>query len=251
MMTRLKLIIATLLLAVVANSALAGRIVVNHDEWTLSDTGFASSPGAGVFTDNVAQFFSGGGPGNFHAYSNNFGLTQSSLANAFSVAGHSYSTGNGFAFDLANLSAFDGIFLAGSTAGVDTSVLVDYVNAGGSVYLGAGTGTFGSAAAEADFWNPFLNNFGIGFQTSFNLSQGDLDVSSEPHPIFDGVGTLYENNGNTILELVALDPDTSIFFGGRYAVHDSASVIPVPAAFWLFGTALIGFVGYSKRRKEA
>ena len=25
--------------------------------------------------------------------------------------------------------------------------------------------------------------------------------------------------------------------------------IPVPAAFWLFGTALIGFVGYSRRRK--
>ena len=222
-MTRLKLIIATLLLSIVANSALAGRIVVNHDEWTLSDTGFAQSPGAAVFTDNVAQFFSGGGPGNFHAYSNNFGLTQSSLATAFSNAGHSYSTGNVFAFDLANLSAFDGIFLAGNTAGVDTTVLVDYVNAGGSVYLGAGTATFASAAAEANFWNPFLNAFGMEYQPLFNGSVGNLDVSSQPHPIFDGVGSLYEASGNTIIELVALDPNTSIFFDGRYAVHDSGS----------------------------
>ena len=28
-----------------------------------------------------------------------------------------------------------------------------------------------------------------------------------------------------------------------------APVIPVPAAAWLFGTALVGFVGYSRRRK--
>ena len=27
--------------------------------------------------------------------------------------------------------------------------------------------------------------------------------------------------------------------------------VPVPAAFWLFGTALIGVVGFSKRRKAA
>lgn len=30
-----------------------------------------------------------------------------------------------------------------------------------------------------------------------------------------------------------------------------ASVVPVPAAIWLFGTALIGLVGFSKRRKAA
>jgi hypothetical protein len=29
------------------------------------------------------------------------------------------------------------------------------------------------------------------------------------------------------------------------------SVVPVPAAIWLFGTALIGFVGMSRRRKVA
>jgi hypothetical protein len=29
------------------------------------------------------------------------------------------------------------------------------------------------------------------------------------------------------------------------------SAVPVPAAIWLFGTALIGLVGFSKRRKAA
>ncbi len=31
----------------------------------------------------------------------------------------------------------------------------------------------------------------------------------------------------------------------------SVSAVPVPAAFWLFGTALVGFVGISRRRKIA
>lgn len=30
---------------------------------------------------------------------------------------------------------------------------------------------------------------------------------------------------------------------------ESASVIPVPAAVWLFGTGLLGIIGYSKRKK--
>jgi hypothetical protein len=31
----------------------------------------------------------------------------------------------------------------------------------------------------------------------------------------------------------------------------SISEVPIPAAAWLFGTALIGFVGMSRRRKVA
>ncbi len=40
------------------------------------------------------------------------------------------------------------------------------------------------------------------------------------------------------------DGDGSISHVAIYGV----SPIPVPAAFWLFGTALIGFIGYSRRR---
>lgn len=41
---------------------------------------------------------------------------------------------------------------------------------------------------------------------------------------------------------------------GRWGVNMSvsnASVVPVPAAIWLFGTALAGLVGFGKRRKTA
>jgi len=41
-------------------------------------------------------------------------------------------------------------------------------------------------------------------------------------------------------------PDDQI----RWEVTEfSVSAVPVPAAVWLFGTALIGFVGYSRRRR--
>ena len=42
-------------------------------------------------------------------------------------------------------------------------------------------------------------------------------------------------------------PDSSETF----AVWTSAGTVPVPAAIWLFGTALLGFVGMSRRRKVA
>lgn len=251
-MKRFLIFIATALFAILANTALAGRIVVNHDEWTLSNPGFSLSPDASIFADNVAQFFTGGGAGTFHAYSTNFGLNESSLAAALSGAGHTYTTGTGPSFDLAGLQAFDGIFVAGPAAGLDTAVLADYVNAGGSVYLAGGTGSFGSPLAEANFWNSFLNLFGMEFETTFNRLGGSFNVQAEPHAIFNNVDTLYENNGNTVLELAAINPNTNIYFDGRYAVYDdtiSPPAVPVPAAFWLFGTALIGLVGFNKRRK--
>ena len=211
-MKRLSIFLATALLAIASNTALASRIVVNHDEWTLSNFGFSQSPDAGIFADNVARFFNDGNPGNFHAYSTNFGLVETSLASAMSGAGHTYTTGTGISFDLSGLQAFDGIFVAGQATGLNPLVLVDYVNAGGSVYLVGGTGNFGGAAGEAAFWNSFLNPFGMEFQTSYNGFNGNFNVQPAPHPIFNNVNTLYENNGNTVLGLAALNPNTSIYF---------------------------------------
>ena len=33
----------------------------------------------------------------------------------------------------------------------------------------------------------------------------------------------------------------------NFAIYGNVNPIPVPAAFWLFGTALLGFIGYSRR----
>ena len=47
--------------------------------------------------------------------------------------------------------------------------------------------------------------------------------------------------------------DLNNFFSGNaishVALYGNVSPIPVPAAFWLFGTALIGFVGMSRRTR--
>ncbi len=51
-----------------------------------------------------------------------------------------------------------------------------------------------------------------------------------------------------------LDPlnDTSIRFpdGDTYAVWSQSTVVPVPAAIWLFGSGLLGLVGFSNRKKK-
>jgi hypothetical protein len=52
---------------------------------------------------------------------------------------------------------------------------------------------------------------------------------------FDGVPGAYDDNDGSYVVSIG--------------VNEPPSVVPVPAAIWLFGTALIGLVGFSKRRK--
>ena len=56
---------------------------------------------------------------------------------------------------------------------------------------------------------------------------------------FNSVSLAYGTGSGTLAHFI-----TRIDIG-----YDDVSVVPVPAAVWLFGTALIGFFGYSRRRK--
>ena len=66
---------------------------------------------------------------------------------------------------------------------------------------------------------------------------------------------LFKNVGDLALATVGLGwlEDFSDFTGRSFDVYrlSHISAVPVPAAVWLFGTALIGLVGFSKRRKAA
>jgi len=73
----------------------------------------------------------------------------------------------------------------------------------------------------------FSNNGETAEDTFFGISHGG------------GISRIFISNTGGGIEVDHLQ------YGG------SASVIPVPAAVWLFGTALIGLVGFSKRRKAA
>lgn len=199
-----------------------GRIVVNHDEWTLSNFGFSFTPDAAQFARNVACWFTGGAPGDFLVYSDNFGLTGSPLAGTMTGAGHTWSVGF-VEFSLANLQQYDAIFLAGNAA--DNAVLIDYVAAGGNVYIAGGTTGHG---CEQVTWNTFLHAFGLAYGPCYNGIAGALPITSD-HPIFTGVTSLYQNNGNTVLELNPSNPRTAIlaFFGsnGLYGVFDSTAIV--------------------------
>ncbi len=199
----------------------AGKIVVNHDDWTLSNTGFTTGGGIndpGVFAVNVANYFTGGQPGAFLAYSSSFGLTQSMLAAAMTGAGHSWTVSMAQPFTVATLSNYDGVFVGGNS-NLSSQVLIDYVISGGNVYIFGGAG----GGFEPTTFNPFLNTFGLSFGSPYNGLSGSFALSSS-HPLFAGVDHLYHASGSTITDTTPGDPRSQIIMMagglGIYAVYD-------------------------------
>jgi hypothetical protein len=85
------------------------NIILNHDEWTLTEQGFAASPYAGQFARNIANWFTGGRPGKFLAYTKtvpgsvDFAYTGPSLRAAMETAGHTWVTSSTVPFTLETL----------------------------------------------------------------------------------------------------------------------------------------------------
>jgi hypothetical protein len=234
MRSLVRFMIATALAFVFAPTAFAGRIIVNHDEWTLSDTGAASAGAANVstFIGNVASFMNiDGGACNFLVYSSNFGVTQAAFTSGMSAAGCSITAYTGvFNTGVGTLADYDGVFLALPPATYDPTALASYVNSGGSAYIAAGTG-IGGSVVEAGVWDPFLNLFGLDLGAAYNGCCG-VDPVEVTHVIETGVSQLYYNNGNTVT-LVGGNPNAQIieFSGtglGLIGVYDDVGVTPVP-----------------------
>lgn len=194
-----------------------GRIVVNHDEWTFTDERMGDN--GKTFALNVAKFFKPDGAGKFLAFSGNFALIGDTIRNTMESAGHQWvnSTSHGI-FTLENLLTYDGVFLAGNN--VDQQVLIDYVNAGGNVYVAAGTG-WGYPDEEAAYWNTFLNTFGLNFASHHNDVRGMYPKTSN-HSLLNGVDSLFFDKGNSVNELDPSNEKTDIIFH-----HESEGLIGI------------------------
>lgn len=186
---------AALLAAILLTSSLAsaGRVILNNDEWTFTELGFASAPVSTTrFAQNLAAYMNAdGGACNLLVYSSNFGVTGSSFKGALNAAGCSV-TYDGSAMSVASLSNYDGVLLAGNGYS-DAATLAAYVALGGSVYVAGGTGI----ANEDTVWDALTHPLGLDLGESYNGLYGTYAVLAAD-PLLDGVTELFFINGNSV-----------------------------------------------------
>lgn len=232
-------------------NAHAGFLVANNDEWTLSDQGFNAAPATGAFINNVTNLFTGDQAGNFLAYSNNFGLTGTSLKNAVEGAGHTWTAATTVTFDVATLNNYDGIFLGGTPGLANQQVVIDYLLGGGNAYIMAGTGAYGGAAAEAAAWNDVLALGGLQFASNWCCSNVNTAPDDGSHPLLAGVPNLFFDYGNAITDLDTAGTNGEVLFSyngngmlalssfGDLPPDSQYSPVPAPSMIWLFGLGLL------------
>ena len=128
--------------------------------------------------------------------------------------------------------------------------------------FGSETGLFGSTDWAELAKDDGTVTGGIGLSVnSLNASSGSWSVNSGALDLFARV-VLALKAGNTFAAYL-YEPGSSAGSSGTWAtgaldgkdlshftIYTSGmSAVPVPAAAWLFGTALIGFIGFSRRTR--
>ena len=137
--------------------------------------------------------------------------------------------------------------------------------ASGTPYIIEVSGTFdincsGPCLADAEYYlfggtaydnTGFSNTDGVGVNVGAQINGVSIDWG--PFQPLHVYSILFLGLGSTI-NMGYLDTnygDNTGSLSVTIATTSTIPAVPVPAAFWLFGTALIGFVGMSRRRKVA
>ncbi|MET0029004.1 MAG: hypothetical protein ABW101_15350 [Candidatus Thiodiazotropha sp.] len=173
------------------------------------------------------------------------------------------------AFNYTALADGGGATIAGSF-GYETTTPDSDPDTAVGVYVGAGylngTITGGAYGGQSfNFTNTYvevLDNYQsfsgtyddlyVGSSSDFNsnsyleLGSSDLNwLSGDALPT-----TLLPLSGYLYLDVILGDDFTGVSVNESYTLT-SISAVPVPPAIWLFGSALAGFVGWSRRRQKA
>ena len=94
-----------------------------------------------------------------------------------------------------------------------------------------------------------LNEYGSGFDYGILGYTGDSMIDGYHTRLgvyHTTVNNLYIND---VIDALNQHDATTYLYNGSYLV--SVSTVPVPAAAWLFGSALLGFFGFSRRKANA
>jgi len=114
------------------------------------------------------------------------------------------------------------------------------LGSGNSFDMLFGMSSAGNDIGQSTFTNPF--DFSIS-----NASTVLLPAQAIPGSLTTLYVTLAYSDDIFDVESLILSSDSGQISGQLPGVSN----VPVPAAFWLFGTALIGFIGISRRTKVA
>lgn len=216
-----------------------GRVIAIGDEWMLSDAAFNRNAGAtqSLATSLSGYFRRGSVPGNFLVVSSSAsfpgidgvrGVLSPQLASFMTSLGNTWTVNPvGFEFTANQLSAFDAVFLSGTvgSGASNADVLADFVHGGGSVLVMAGTGDFGSAGAEAQAWNPFLNQFGLALESSwFGLGTGpgnsrlvDVPVTPVGNDLAIASSSVLWSFGHRVVDTTPSEQTSQIALNGDFS----------------------------------
>lgn len=191
----------------------AGRVVVCGDEWALNNSAFtAQIPDSAQYVKNVFLFLAG--PSGKILDTTDIPTVGSSLQNKLVALGYQYTKDTTSAITPALLAPYKAVVFGGLRGRCDVpankTTLMNYVAAGGSVYIFTGTGFFGTPAAEAAGWNPFTQVYGITIGPNFinppaathvTLNPGYHTLRSNMNKFTFGFGNAISTSGSSAVAL--------------------------------------------------
>ncbi|MFN2200426.1 MAG: VPLPA-CTERM sorting domain-containing protein [Caldilineaceae bacterium] len=132
----------------------------------------------------------------------------------------------------------------GDPAALDPAITSNSLDGSTTGYKGVGS----SDAKELGFLNDLLKDLGEPEVTYYNKVDQPLSEFTTNRLYFlikKSAWTAFFKNTSGGSVTVSFDPDTF----SHYA--EMGSVVPIPAAAWLFGSALLGMVGIGYRRRAS